>query len=169
MPESLKDNEDLAALEQQMYNERLVTSADDLHIGDIIYVEMDRSDGLVLNSGYDTRLKYVVVAGSKSNQKDFGVVLINSDADYSDAPDWIAEQYPLLQKNYVGILDKDSWADCTDPKELPLRKMKAKKAERMGRLTDEDLQHVMQLLKDSSFVEPHFKKVYHINNFKETK
>lgn len=36
----------LAGLKQQLVAESIVTSADDLHVGDIIYVELDRSDGL---------------------------------------------------------------------------------------------------------------------------
>lgn len=104
----------LFCLKQQLVEESIVTGPDDLHVGDIIYVELDRSDGLVLNQGYDTRLKYVVVAGSKSNKKDYGVVLINSDADYSD---------------------------------------------------ENDLTNVMKTIKESDFVEPHFKKVYGINEF----
>lgn len=158
-------NEVLAGLKQQLVAESIVTCADDLHVGDIIYVELDRSDGLVLNQGYDTRLKYVVVAGSKSNRKEYGVVLINSDADYSDAEDWKAEQYLVRQEDYPGILDHDSWIDCTDPKELPLRKIKAKRAEVKGYLNERDLANVMRTLKESDFVEPHFKKVYGINDF----
>ena len=160
------ENETRSALQWQLREERLVKSAEDLQVGDIIYVEMDRSDGLTLNEGYDTRLKYVVVAGFKSNLKEFGVVLINSDADYSEAADWKAEQYPLLQSNYKGVLEHDSWVDCTDPKEMTLRKMKVKKAEKMGSLTADDLNAVMKLLQNSDFVEPHFKKAYRINNYK---
>lgn len=158
-------NDVLASLKQQLVAESIVTSADDLHVGDIIYVELDRSDGLVLNQGYDTRLKYVVVAGSKSNRKEFGVVLINSDADFSDAEDWKAEQYLVRREDYPGVLEHDSWIDCTDPKELPLRKIKAKRAEVKGHLNERDLANVMRTLKESDFVEPHFKKVYGINDF----
>lgn len=158
-------NDVLAGLKQQLIAESIVTSADDLHVGDIIYVELDRGDGLVLNQGYDTRLKYVVVAGSKSNRKEYGVVLINSDADYSDADDWKSEQYLIRQEDYPGVLDHDSWIDCTDPKVLPLRKIKAKKAEVKGRLNETDLINVMRTIKESDFVEPHFKKVYGINEF----
>lgn len=157
----------MKALERQLRQERLVQSAEDLQVGDIIYVEMDRKDGLVLNDGYDVRLKYVVIAGSKSNNKEFGVVLINSDTDYSDAPDWLAEQYPLSQSDYMSILDHDSWIDCTDPKELTLRKMKAKGAEKMGHLTPLDLEGVMIRLRGSDFVDSHFKKVYRIADYQQ--
>ena len=118
----------LANLKTTIKNASLVKSIADLKIGTVIYVEMDENDGLVLKDGYKTRLKYVVVAGAKSNQKEICAVLINSDADYSDDLDWKAEQYPLLQRNYPGFLNHDSWLDCTDPKTLTVKKLKAKKA-----------------------------------------
>lgn len=155
----------LADLKESLKAEALVKSADDLKVGTIIYVEMDKNDGLVLNDGYPTRLKYVVVAGSKTDRKEVCAVLVNSDADYSDAPDWKAEQYPLLQKNYQDVLDHDSWIDCTDPKPLTVRKLKAKKAEVKGRLTADDLKAVMTKLKKSDFINDHTKKVYGINAY----
>ena len=155
----------LADLKENLKAASLVQSADDLKVGTIIYVEMDKNDGLVLNEGYPTRLKYVVVAGSKSDRKEVCAVLVNTDADYSDAPDWKAEQYPLLQKNYPGVLDYDSWLDCTDPKTLTVRKLKAKKAEVKGCLTADDLKAVMTKLKNSDFIDPHTKKVYGISAY----
>ena len=86
-------NDILKDLHAQIQESSLIRSADDIQIGDIIYVEMDRNDGIVLVDGYDTRLKYIVVAGSKSDKKEFAVVLINSEADFSDDPDWQGEQY----------------------------------------------------------------------------
>ena len=155
----------LADLKENLKAASLVQSADDLKVGTIIYVEMDKKDGLVLNEGYPTRLKYVVVAGSKSDRKEVCAVLVNTDADYSDAPDWKAEQYPLLQKNYPGVLDYDSWLDCTDPKTLTVRKLKAKKAEVKGCLIADDLKAVMTKLKNSDFIDPRTKKVYGISAY----
>ena len=150
----------LANLKQSIKTASLVKSIADLKVGTVVYVEMDANDGLVLKDGYKTRLKYVVVAGAKSDQKEICAVLINSDADYSDDPDWRAEQYPLLQSNYPGLLDHDSWMDCTDPKALTVRKLKAKKAEISGSLIDEDMNAVLEKLKNSDFVDPHMKKVF---------
>ena len=156
----------LANLKQSIKSVSLVKSIGDLKVGTVIYVEMDENDGLVLKDGYKTRLKYVVVAGAKSNKKEICAVLINSDADYSEDPDWKAEQYPLLQNNYPGFLDHDSWLDCTDPKPLTVKKLKAKKAEVSGSLLEEDLVVVMDKLKNSGFVEPHMKKVFGLNQSK---
>lgn len=93
-------NDLLALLQERLRQESLVKGIEDLNVGDIIYYDMDRADGIVPNSGYDTRLKYVVVAGTKSNAKEVCAVLINSDNDHSLAPDWQAEQYLIRQTDY---------------------------------------------------------------------
>ena len=46
-----------------------------------------------------------------------------------------------------------------------MRKLKAKKAEVKGRLTDDDLKAVMTKLKNSEVISPHLKKVYGISTF----
>ena len=155
-------NDILKDLHAQTQESSLVRCADDIQIGDIIYVEMDRNDGIVLVDGYDTRLKYIVVAGSKSDKKEFAVVLINSEADFSDDPDWRKEQYFLKCSDYADVLEHNSWIDCTDPKILSLRKMKAKKAHKKGKLTEPDLMNVMHVLKNSDFIDERTKKVYHL-------
>lgn len=155
----------LADLKKSIDEASLVKSAADLTVGTVVYVEMDKNDGLTLTGGYTTRLKYVVVAGAKSDHKEVCAVLVNTDADFSDDPDWRADQYPLLQCNYPGILDYDSWLDCTDPKTLTVRKLKAKKAEVKGRLTDDDLRAVMTKLKNSEVISERIKTLYGISSF----
>lgn len=155
----------LTDLKKSIGEASLVKSAADLAVGTVVYVEMDKRDGLTLTGDYTTRLKYVVVAGAKSDHKEVCAVLVNTDADYSDDPVWLADQYPLLQRNYPGILDYDSWLDCTDPKILTVRKLKAKKAEVKGHLTDDDLKAVITKLKNSDFIDGHMKKVYGIFNY----
>lgn len=155
----------LESLQAQLRDEATVKDADDINVGDIIYYDMDRADGIVSKDGFDTRLKYVVVAGAKSNEKEICAVLINSDKDYSVDPKWQAEQYCLKQADYPEFLVDDSWVDCSDPKELLVRKLKAKKAEKIGHLNDRDLKNVMKHLKENDFVDDHTRKVYGIKNF----
>lgn len=159
------DNSILSQLQEQMRDESLVHGVEDLHIGDIVYYDMDRADDIVPNEGYDSRLKYVVVAGAKSNAKEVCAVLINSERDYSSAADWQAEQYLIRQTDYPDILDHDSWIDCTDPKELKVSKIKAKKAEKKGRLNEHDIRNVMKHLKENDFIDTHTRKVYGIDKF----
>ena len=155
----------LARLKEKLRQDSLVKGIEDLQVGDIVYYDMDRADGIVPLPGYDTRLKYVIVAGEKSNLKEVCAVLINTDNDYSSAPDWQAEQYCIRQADYSEILDHDSWVDCTDPKELKVSKIKAKKAEKKGRLNSRDLANIMKHLKENDFIDAHTRKVYGIDKY----
>jgi len=161
----IRANDLLSKLQEQMRQESLVKGIEDLQVGDIVYYDMDRSDGIVPNEGYDSRLKYVVVAGAKTNNKEVCAVLINTGNDHSFAPDWQAEQYLITQADYPSILDHDSWIDCTDPKELKVAKIKAKDAEKKGNLNARDLANVMKHLKENDFIEPHIRKVYGIDRY----
>ncbi|MCQ2607732.1 MAG: hypothetical protein MJ197_03490 [Bacteroidales bacterium] len=161
----LNANNILSQLQEQLKQESLVKGIEDLNIGDIIYYNMDQADGITPKAGYDTRSKYVVVAGSKSNSKEVCAVLINSENKYSSAADWQAEQYLIRQKDYPNILDHDSWIDCTDPKELKVSKIKAKNAEKKGKLNAHDLETVMKHLKENDFVDTHTRKVYGIDKY----
>lgn len=158
--------EDKAGVLKKLHDEVcLVKSIEDLHVGDIIYVELDQADG-INTKGYPTRLKYVVVSGAKTDRKQIAAVLINSDDDYSDDKEWKNEQHLLYKKDYDSTLDYDSWLDCFEIKELKVRKIVAKKAEKKGRLNNYDLRIMMQKLKDSEFIEEHLKNIYGINSFK---
>lgn len=161
----VKANDKLSQLKEQMRQESLVKGIEDLQVGDIVYYDMDRADGIVPTPGYDSRLKYVIVAGAKSNAKEVCAVLINTDNGHSLAPDWQAEQYLIRQEDYPEILDHDSWIDCTDPKELKVAKIKAKEAEKKGRLNDDDLANVMKHLKENDFIDAHTRKVYGIDKY----
>lgn len=158
-------NEALRQLQQQMQRDAIVKDAEELQVGDIVYYDMDSADGITLINGYVSRLKYVVIAGAKSNLKEVCAVLINSDNDHSLAPDWQAEQYLIRKVDYPEILDRDSWIDCTDPKELKVSKIKAKKAEKKGHLNDRDLANVMKHLKENDFIDNHTRKVYGIDKY----
>jgi hypothetical protein len=160
-----KANDLLSQLQEQMRQDSLVKGIEDLQVGDIIYYNMDRVDGIVPTPGYDSRLKYVVVAGAKSNFKEVCAVLINTDNDHSLAPDWQAEQYLIKQEDYPDILDHDSWIDCTDPKELKVSKIKAKEAEKKGCFNAGNLANIMKHLKENDFIEPHLRKVYGIDKY----
>lgn len=152
-------------LREQMRTQSVVKGIEDLQVGDIVYYDMDRFDGIVPNEGYDSRQKYVVVAGSKVNNTDVCVVLVNSNKDYSPAADWQAEQYLIRQMDYPGILDHDSWIDCTDLKELRVSKIKTKEATKKGHLNSRDLANIMRHLKENDFIEPHIRKIYGIDQY----
>lgn len=164
----IKANEKLSNLLEQMKKESLVKGIEDLQVGDVVYYDMDCKDGIVPHAGYDSRLKYVVVAGANASEKEVCAVLINSENDHSPSPDWQAEQYLIRQVDYPEFLEYDSWIDCTDPKELKVSKIKAKNAEKKGRLNAVDLANVMRHLKENDFIDQHTRRVYGIDKFDAT-
>ena len=86
----------LASLRSEISEETRVKSKDDLHVGDILSLEMDEKDGLKLRGGYKTRDKFVVVIGINSKGDAIGALLINSEIDYTkDTPELKPFQYPM--------------------------------------------------------------------------
>lgn len=153
----------LASLRSEISEASRVKSKDNLHVGDILCLEMDEKDGLKLRGGYKTRNKFVVVVGINSKGDAIGALLINSEIDYTkDTPELKPFQYPMKQEKYPEILDYDSWLDCTDLFLLKSRKIVAKKAEYKCRLQDDDFPMVMDLVKGYEGIDRHLKVKYGI-------
>ncbi|MBQ8969081.1 MAG: hypothetical protein IJ064_05055 [Bacteroidaceae bacterium] len=153
----------LAALRVAIKNEQKVKTRSDMNVGDIVYQCMDRNDGLTLKGDYNTRNKYFVIVGKKSNGDAIGLCLINSDLDfYKENPNRQRFQYILKQADYPAILKKDSRLDCTELVEMKTRKSIAVKAEVVGHLTAHDESKVLPLVASSDYVGEHQKKVYKI-------
>lgn len=159
-------NGTLAALKAASQDENIVTSRDDLNVGDIVYQCMDRNDGLILNKGYDTRNKIFVIVGKKSNGEAVGMCLINSNFDYyKNDVERQKFQYTLKKANYpdVEVLVKDSCLDCSKLFSMNARKSVAVKAEIVGHLTADDEAAIIPLVASCGFIKEHMKKVFHIN------
>lgn len=153
----------LSTLKAEMQEERRVKASQDLNIGDILYQNMDKNDGLVLNKGYNERLKYFVIVGKTAEGDAIGLCLINSNLDYyAQVPAFQKYQYILKLENYRGILEKDSRLDCAKLFPMKSKKSIAVKAELVGHLIPEDHQNVLKLVASCSFIDEHTKKVYHI-------
>lgn len=153
----------LAALKAEMQEDRRVKPGTVLNVGDIVYQDMDRKDGLVLNKGYDDRYKYFVIVGKNSKGDAIGLCLINSDLDfYKDNPSMQRFQYILKGDDYKGILEKDSRLDCAQLFPMRTRKSVAVGAQLVGHLTPEDEAKVLPLVASCGFIDAHMRKVYRV-------
>lgn len=153
----------LAALKAEMQEDRRVKPGTVLNVGDIVYQDMDRKDGLVLNKGYDDRYKYFVIVGKNSRGDAIGLCLINSDLDfYKDNPAMQRFQYILKGDDYKGILEKDSRLDCAQLFPMRTRKSVAVRAQLVGHLTPEDETKVLPLVASCGFIDAHMRKVYRV-------
>lgn len=153
----------LKALKEATVAKATVKSNDDLKPGDIIEMLMDANDGLILNEGYDTRRKFVVIIGCNSKGDLYGAFLINSDIDFSKQnPEMMKYQYRMLKANYPELLDYDSWLDCTDLFDLKRRKIIARKAVVKSHLTPDDHTRVLDIVRNSELIEEHDKHIFGI-------
>lgn len=153
----------LAALKAQMVADQQVKSADDMQVGDIIYQNTDKNDGLTLNGPYVTRKKYFVIVGKNSKGDAIGLCFINSNLDfYKNNAAMQQYQYILKQKDYPSILTKDSRLNCAELFTMRARKSVAVKAEVVGHLTEADENVVIPLVASCGFIDAHLRKVYRI-------
>lgn len=142
---------------------KTITSRGDIAVGDIVYQELDRNDGLILTGDYATRRKYFVIVGKNSKGDAIGLCLVNSNLDfYKDNPLMQKFQYTLLQKDYPDVLTKDSRLDCALLFPMKVRKSVAVKAQVVGHLTEADEKAVFPLVASCEFIEEHLRKVYRI-------
>lgn len=154
---------DLAALRDKIREDSRVKADTILNLGDIVYQNMDKKDGLNLKGDYDNRLKYFVIVGKNSKGDVIGLCLINSDIDfYRNQPAMQKFQYILRAKNYRGILEKDSRLDCAQLFLMKIKKSVAVKAQLVGHLTVEDEEKVLSLVASCGFIDTHLRKVYRI-------
>lgn len=153
----------LAALKSEMQEDKRIKTGTILNVGDIVYQDMDRKDGLVLNNGYDDRLKYFVIVGKNTKGDAIGLCMVNSDLDfYKNVPAMQRFQYILRYENYKDILKKDSRLDCAQLFPMKIKKSVAVKAQLVGHLTQEDEENVLSLVASCGFIDAHMRKVYRI-------
>lgn len=133
------------------------------NIGDIIYVPLDREDGLKLRGDYTERRKYIVIIGFTSDGVAIGALLVNSRIDKSKSSEKLFNcQYPLLRRNYPEILRYDSWLDCSDIFELSKTKIESKGGLLKGKMIKEDFDRVITFLKETDVIKNATKKRYGI-------
>lgn len=139
---------------KRIFDESEIADMSVVNVGDIIYVPLDEDDGLTLNKGYDTRRKYIVIVGFTKDGIAIGALLINSHIDPSKrSPQMINCQYPILARHYRGILDYDSWIDCSDIFELSRIKIADRKGRLKGSLIEEDKERVLEFLRESDLID----------------
>ena len=142
---------------------QIVASREDLNVGDIVYQNLDRNDGLTLKGEYSTRNKYFVIVGKNSKGDAIGLCLINSDVDfYKNVPAMQQFQYLLKQSDYPTILKKDSRLDCAVLFPMKTKKSVAVRAEIVGHLTESDEKAIIPLVASCGFIDAHLRKVYRI-------
>lgn len=74
----MDDKEDTLSKIKSILEGKEKADMSSVKIGDIIYVSLDKEDGLILNSGFTDRKKYIVIVGFTPEGIAIGALLINS-------------------------------------------------------------------------------------------
>lgn len=151
----MDDKEDTLSKIKSILEGKEKADMSSVKIGDIIYVSLDKEDGLILNSGFTDRKKYIVIVGFTPEGIAIGALLINSkitEFKYQNK-DFLECQYPLLCNNYPNILEYNSWLDCSDIFEIPKVKITSKCGLVKGCLNEEDTTNVMTVLRNTDVID----------------
>lgn len=154
---------DLRQLQKDWLDNLRKVSEDKLEMGALVRTIISIDEGLVLKDGREQKPKKLVIIGVDRVQRVcYGSILINTKmspkAEYSEA--FLAAQYLLSQSSYPDFLKYDSYVDCGMLFSIPLTKLL--EGEYFGRLTDEDLNNIIRILKTTETLTPKDKKRFGI-------
>lgn len=115
-------------------------------VGDVFFLALGEEDGITPQDGYDTRNKFIVVLGKDDNGDLILSTAINTKSH--EANEQMRDfQYPLLHSKY-DFLKYTSFVNCYQYlRDLNIEKLE--NAEYKGRIDDEDMANIKQLIIDS--------------------
>ena len=149
-------------LEELQYEYKKVT-IEKLERGALIETVLTQEDGLVLVNRLSKPKKLVVISVDKENQLIYGALLVNTEEYYhieQQSGNKVIQAYWIKQATYANFLVKDSPIDCGVVFSLSVNKLL--NGTYYGKLTDEDLTNVMQMLEISKTIATKVKKRYGI-------
>lgn len=154
---------DLRELQSAYLADQHKVTEERLEIGALIRTVLSEEDGLVFKNGRTEKPKRLVIIGiDKENGVCYGSVLVNTNlnprANYSE--EYLAAQYMLSQENYPEFLDYDSFADCGMLFSIPISKLLA--GEYFGKLSEDDLKYLFDILETTETLSTKQKKRYGI-------
>ena len=154
---------DLRELQKAYLDKLRHVTEEKLEIGSLIRTIISVDEGLVFKDGRKQKPKKLVILGVDSERQIcYGSVLVNTKMSpksaYSES--FLATQYLLLQTNYPDFLKYDSYVDCGMLFSIPLKKLL--EGEYFGKLTEADLQGIIDILKTTEILTVKEKKRFHI-------
>ena len=133
-----------------------------IEIGSIFRMNLDEKDDVTPKGGIDFRPKFLVVVGSAEYGYYVAYVLVNKGVNekYNYSKELKDCQFPLRVKDYSGIFR-------IDPSYINLARIREMEKERLlneavyqGKLTERDLELVMESLRNSEVLTTKEKKRY---------
>lgn len=121
----------------------------DIEIGSVYEIRMDRSNGITPKNGYNDRIKYFVVLGFDNDGNVYGGVIFNSRIN-QNLPYEIKILHMPIKQNKYSFLRYNCFIDCSNIKTARLDSLLA--GNYLGDIDDEDFNLIVETLKDSPVV-----------------
>lgn len=112
-----------------------MSSCQEIKVGDVFYIPLKRTDGLILTQRYEERYKFLVVLGFTPDGYVVGGVVFNSKVNQRVPIEVQIYQLPIDYKKY-SFLSKPSFIDCATIFLVEKERLK----EKVGELIKEDLE-----------------------------
>lgn len=119
--------------------------AANLSCGDVVYVRLDRNDGITPKEGYADRNKYLVVLGINDGYALLGGVVINSGIN-PRLPQEIKDYHYRICRNEHPFLAYDSFVNCSQLIKAPVTKLAD--AQIVGRIVDNELKVILGAVRE---------------------
>ena len=152
---------------EELQEEYRIVTPEKLEVGALIETVLGEDDGLVLKNGRQSKPKKLIIIGvDKEAGTCYGSVLVNTNmnpkANYSEP--YLAAQYLIKQENYENFLRYDSFVDCGEVFSFSIDKLLS--GEYFGKMSDEDLQGVFEILETTDTLSTKLKKRFGIRRRK---
>ena len=148
---------------EELQEEYRTVTPEKLEVGALIETILGEDDGLVIKNGRQSKPKKLIIVGvDKEAGTCYGSVLVNTNmnprANYSEP--YLAAQYLIKQEEYERFLRYDSYVDCGEVFSFSISKLL--NGEYFGKLTEEDLQGVFDILETTDTISTKVKKRFGI-------
>ena len=123
---------------------------DNINIGDIHYLNLDKRNGITPKNGDETRDKYFIVLGFDTEGNIIGGVVINSSINYK-LPSEITDYYLPIEVERFPFLRYNSFVNCSNI--IIARREKFNKDTYRGTIVDNEiLELIVNTVKESPTV-----------------
>ena len=147
---------------EELQAEYSTVTPEKLEVGALIETILGEDDGLVLNGRQSKPKKLIIIGVDKEAGTCYGSVLVNTNmnpkANYSEP--YLAAQYLIKQENYDNFLRYDSFVDCGEVFSFSIDKLLS--GQYYGKLTEEDLQGIFEILETTDTLSTKLKKRFGI-------
>lgn len=119
--------------------------AANLSCGDVVYVRLDRNDGIIPKDGDTYRSKYLVVLGINNGYALLGGVVINSNINPHLSQEIKDYHYRISQHEHP-FLAYDSFVNCSQLIKTPISKLTH--AQIVGRIVENELKVILGAVRE---------------------